>query len=135
VIEVRSVKELAVRLVEQPASLGLVEVHAGNLAEILAWLREAQRVHPQARFVALLDRSLATQDAAWQPELAGKPPDVVSALLESGAIDVAESPRHLHNLLAISERHRAIAAIDSAPSARDGSLAEWAKSLLPWQDR
>ena len=135
VFEVRTLGELAARLGEKPTSLALVEVHEGNLANVLAWLTEAQGIYPHARFIALLDNLLPAHDESWPVTQAGKRHDVVSALLEAGAVDVADSPRHLHSFLAIAERHRAIVATNTAPSAENLPLLEWARSLLPWQDR
>ncbi len=135
IVEVRTLGELSQRLDEQPNSLALVEVNDGNLASVLAWLTNAQGRYPHARFVALLDTLLAAHDETWPVAQSGKVHDVVSALLEAGAVDVVESPRHLHSFLAIAERHRALAATNKAPSAENLPLLEWARTLLPWQDR
>jgi hypothetical protein len=135
VFEVRKLSELAARLGEKPASLALVEVHEGNLANVLAWLTEAQHTYPHARSIALFDNLPPAHDDSWPVAHAGKRDDVVSALLEAGAVDVADSPRHLHSFLAIAERHRALVATNKAAYAENLPLLEWARSLLPWQDR
>ena len=135
VVEVRTLGELAARLGEQPTSLALIEVHEGNLANVLAWLTDAQGTYPHARFVALLDHPLADHDEAWPVVHPDKRHDVVGALLEAGAVDVADSPRHLHSFLAIAERHRVLVATNKAPSTENLPLLEWARSQLPWQVR
>jgi hypothetical protein len=135
IVEVRTLGELSQRLDEQPTSLALVEVNEGNLANVLAWLTDAQGTYPHARFVALLDNLLSAHEESWPVAQAGKGHDVISALLEAGAVDVADSPRHLHSFLAIAERHRALVATNKGPSAENLPLLEWARTLLPWQDR
>jgi hypothetical protein len=134
VVEVRSLVELAARLDELPTALALVEVRRENFAPVLAWLPDAQARHPYARFYALLDHPPATENENWPATPVGENPDVASVLVEAGAVGVADSPRHLHDVLSIAERHRALVAVDSSSSACDQPLLEWAKSLLPWQD-
>src|SRR5688572_23269876 len=75
-IEVRSLSELAARLDEQPISLVLIEVHHGNIANVLAWLVDAQDRYPSARFIALLDYQLTTCKQTWPMPSSGELHDV-----------------------------------------------------------
>jgi hypothetical protein len=135
VVEVRSLAELSNRLDEQPALFALVEVHGGNLADVLVWLTDARTRYGRARFVALLDYRRATSEVAcWSADRTGGQ-DVADALMEAGAVAFADSPRYLQNVLAMARRHESLAAVDIRPFDGDQPLLEWARSLLPWQDR
>jgi hypothetical protein len=134
IIEVRSLGELGARLNEQPILFAFVEVNAGNLAVVLAWIADAQVRHPYARFIALLNQPPIMRKENWPATPGELAHDVVSVLLEAGAVGVADSPRHLHEVPAIAERYQALVAVDFASSPSDQPLIEWARSLLPWQD-
>jgi hypothetical protein len=123
--EVRSLVELAQQLEIRPDSFAMVETHEANLANVLAWVAAASRRYPDGRFAALVDTSLASQQTRQ---------DVVDALVEAGAVEVAVSPRRLQNILAVAERHSADVAERIQPAAGDLSLVEWAWSRLPWQE-
>jgi hypothetical protein len=134
VYEVRRLGELAVRLEERSSSVAFIEVHVGNLGNVLTWLVEARERFPKARFVALLDQPLSTQAESWSDDPTAARQDVVSALLEAGASGLVDSPRHLHPVQTIAKRRATTEA--SAGPAADGnsSLVEWALNLLPWQE-
>jgi hypothetical protein len=104
----------------------MVEVQLSNFANALAWLAAGTRKHPDGRFAALLDESLTSREADRQ--------DVVDALIEAGALEVAVSRRRLQRLLALKEWHWADVAARIEQTAGDLSLVEWAWSRLPWQD-
>ena len=131
-IEVRSLGELSQRLAASPAALACCEVHAGNLADSLRWIGDTRRCFPLARILALVDDSLRACAAANAEVSAVDRNLIVDALCEVGAIDVADSPRYLHHVLAVAKQHAA------APSPRnsynsDPPLLEWALEQLPWQ--
>lgn len=118
-IEVRSLAELKSQSDERSIDLTLIEVGQSNLAGVMEFLVNCQS--HMGRFVALLDE---------RREQASQMADV---LWEAGAVDVFQSPRHLHRLFAISERFSA------SPPPLDKALlgdafADWAWSTLPWQD-
>lgn len=125
-VEVRGLTELDAQLAELRTAFVFVEVHTNKLADILVWLANARVSHPHARFFALLNLPPTTPVEQAH--------DVASVLLEAGAVGVADSPRHLHDVLAMAERHRALVAAESTSFASDQPLVEWAKTLLPWQD-
>jgi hypothetical protein len=134
VYEVRRLSDLALRLEERPGSLAFIEAHDGNLASVLTWLVEAQRRYPRARFVALLDRPVAPQDAPWSTDSSADSQDVLGVLLEAGASSVIDSPRHLQPVLTVAKLQETVER--PAPPASTGSqlFLEWALSLLPWQE-
>ncbi len=123
VYEVRSLNELAERLVDRPNSLGLIEVRSANLAEVLAWLTEVGPATPTARFAALAD--CAEPNRGFQS-------DVTDALRTAGAVEIVDSPRHLHRLLPLGHRH--VAEVARRPDRFPGeqSFADWAWASLPW---
>jgi hypothetical protein len=128
--EVRSLADLNARISDRPNNLVLLEVAFANLDEVLAWMAESMRSSRNAHVVALLDTDLAQPcrvgafgaPHAWQ--------DVVDAVQEAGALEVVQSPRHLHHVLR-SFRKLMIA---HPPSQSGHSLESWACGLLPWQD-
>ena len=130
IYEVRSLGELAERLTMRPVSLVLVEVHASNFGDVLRWLADSSRSFPQARFAALLDETVR------QPKSRGKNSpvatiDILASLYESGIADFADSPRRLHHVFALAEKHAAV--IADARSDESQSITDWAWSQLPWQ--
>jgi hypothetical protein len=120
--EVRGLDELSARLAGLENRLALVEVTAGNFEAALKWLAAANRSDSSEITVALIDRSLAGDRVA-------------PALREAGALEIAESPRHLHHIVELGRRVATHAQLtsNSRPSS-DQTLEEWAMSLLPWQD-
>jgi hypothetical protein len=73
-----------------------------------------------------------------RPEFEDGPPpgeteDVIAALLEAGAAEIAFSPRRLQHILVLAGTHainvrNLSGQLDEAPS-----IADWARSRLPWQ--
>jgi hypothetical protein len=135
IVEVRRLSELSARFDERATSLALVEVHGNNLSDVLTWLADARGRYGQARFVALLDYPQGTERENRRLADRARRRDIVAALMEAGAVDVADSPRYLQSVMAIAQRHLDRTAADSRFSAVDQPLVEWARSLLPWQDR
>lgn len=131
--EVRSLGELTARLDARPSSLGLIEVHYGNLGAALAWLAEAVRRCPQARFVALLDHSLVHFQETMASSRHDDRHNVRDALLEAGAADVAHSPRHLQGVLALGRRQAAFQSGHHVAPTEEESFEAWAWASLPWQ--
>jgi hypothetical protein len=121
--EVRSLQELAARLAELPRAMALVEVRRTNLAETLAWLADAGSCYPRARFVVLVESEGFDHQVRR---------GVTAALLAAGAVEVADSPRHLPHVLVVGRRHAATQVSPTGPGERQ-SFAEWARALLPWQ--
>jgi hypothetical protein len=117
--EVRSLAELKSQLDDHAGAFNLIEIGQSNLASVLELL--AQRDPAIGRFAALLsdksDHIRPIADVAW----------------EAGAIDVIESPRHVHRLVAIYGQLSAARPFIEQP-ASDQAFAEWALSTLPWQD-
>jgi hypothetical protein len=117
--EVRSLAELKLQLNEHAGAFSLIEIGQLNLASVLELV--AHREPAIGRFAALLsdtsDRMQTIADVAW----------------EAGAIDVIESPRHVHRLVAICGQLSATRPYIEQP-ASDRAFAEWALSTLPWQD-
>jgi hypothetical protein len=131
--EVRSLEELADRLTARPVSLGLLEGHAANLGNVLRWLTDNSRRFPRAQFVALLDPTLGVRASSGGKLLHVDPHEVVDALFEAGAAEIAVSPRYLQHIFALADKHAAIVAGRERHSGHSESIAEWAWSLLPWQ--
>jgi hypothetical protein len=123
---VRSLIELTQRCDARPHSFAMLEVHQPNLGDVLAWLAAATRRYAGARFVVLLDTSLASPAANCQ--------DVVDALFEAGAAEITVSPRRLPRVLALAERHWADVYLQMSSNRSELSLVEWAWSRLPWQE-
>jgi uncharacterized protein YejL (UPF0352 family) len=131
-VETRTLAELSSRLEEHRAAIALIEVRAGNLATTLQWLATASRRHVDARYVALLNYSLAPEEATFPGSRSSNRRRVVEALLEAGAVDVSNSPRRLRHVFAIAEKHWA-ATWPCISSATQQPLLEMARDLLPWQ--
>jgi hypothetical protein len=132
--EARSLAELSECFDNQPHSYGLVEVHPANLGSVLAWLSGAVRRYPHGCFAALLDNSLVRAREREALSNGADRQELVLSLLEAGVIDVADSPRHLHHILALGLRHlTCIGELAESVSGRP-SLVQWAHSLVPWQE-
>lgn len=122
--EVRSLAELAARLVDCPAGLALMEVLPSDLGETLAWLPEARIAYPQARFAGLLDTATANHETKT----------IVAAVLRAaGAFEVIDSPRDLHIVLDAGRCHAEAAQNRGVFQKAQQSLSDWAWELLPWQ--
>jgi hypothetical protein len=117
--EVRSLAELKSQLNEHASPFSLIEIGQSNLAGVLELL--AGREPAISRFAALLSRT--SDQIRPIAEVAG----------EAGAIDVIESPRHVHRLVAIYGQLLAARPFIEQPDS-DRAFAEWALSTLPWQD-
>jgi hypothetical protein len=131
--ETRSLNELAERLYARPLSLTLLEVQTSNVGKLLHWLARNSPRFPRARFVALLDRMLTERTDSGGEQLSVESHDVVAALLESGAAEIADSPRRLRHILAFAEKHAASVRNLPRRSSEPQSIADWARSQLPWQ--
>jgi hypothetical protein len=116
--ELRHLAELDAELAARPTALAAIEIHRGNFAQLLAWLPAARERHVHARYVALLDRSLADDLD-----------EVCDALVEAGAQAIATSPRRLDAVVALAARHAQTAGkIDE-----NAPLAAQVWAALPWQ--
>jgi hypothetical protein len=124
--EVRGLPELLSLLKERTIELSLVEVGRANLADVLELLAEG-RLTRSSRNVALLDRSICETNSAERRAAS-------DALWEAGAVDVVESPRNLVRLFALGERLADLSGKSGHNSLDRQAVAEWAWSLLPWQD-
>ena len=133
IYESRSLDELAERLTARPRSLTLLEVHASNLAKLLQWLAQNSQQFPRARFVAVLDRMLAVRPDSSSEQSSVESQDVVAALLESGAAEIAVSPRRLQHIFVLADRHAASVSSLRRPPAEAQSITDCARSRLPWQ--
>jgi len=102
----------------------MMEVHPANLAETLAWLSEARILHPQARFVGLVDLAAAKREANTL---------IACALRSAGTFHVMDSPRQVHFVIDIGQRHAEAAQKRVVLPKPQQSLTEWAWELLPWQ--
>jgi hypothetical protein len=110
-----------------------LEVHTSNLAKLLPWLAHNSQRFPRARFVALLDRMLAVRPGSSSEQSPVESLDVVAMLLESGAAEIAVSPRRLQHIFVLADRHSARVSSFRRPPAEAQSIAAWARSRLPWQ--
>jgi hypothetical protein len=133
IYEVRSLDELAERLALRPLSLVLLEVHNSNLAKQLQWLAHNSQRFPRALFVALLDRMLTARLDSGSERSSGETLDVVSTLLESGAAEIAVSPRRLQHIFSLAGKHSAGVRPFRRPPIEAQSIMDWAHSQLPWQ--
>jgi hypothetical protein len=138
--EVRRLAELTARLEVSPDSFGLLEVGTSNLADVLAWLSQAGCRYPRGRSAALLDASLVHRTSDNNAGFMAGPRegwcgihDVSDALLEAGAVAVADSPRRLQPILSMVQRHYAEVAARTVDTAGNLSITDWAHSLVPWQ--
>jgi hypothetical protein len=117
----------------RPASLALMEVRARNLGSVLLWLADARHWFPQASFIALIDRTLCVPANRQRNASFGNTEFVVDSLLEAGATEVANSPRHLQHIFALAARHEIMVADSQRRSEEPATITDWAWSLLPWQ--
>ncbi len=116
--ELRHLAELDAELAARPRALAAMEVDRGNFAQLLAWLPAARERHVRARYVVLLDRSLADDLEV-----------VCDALVEAGAQATATSPRRLDAVVALGTRHaRTNGRIDE-----NASFVDQVRASLPWQ--
>ena len=131
-VEVRSLGELAIRLVEWPTALAFVEVHVSNLADVLQSIGNQEECHPGRCVLALLDESLHVAARIHSAKQLPENHDIADALREAGAADVATSPRHLHDILTLAQQY---VATKSGPTSyrSEQPLLEWALEQLPWQ--
>jgi len=132
--EVRSLGELEAELARRPVSLAALEVRAGNLSDVLAWLAAAERRFPRARCVAILDRSLSSEHSGIGPRGGESLQEILDALREAGALEVAESPRRLNSLLELAGRHTRATAEAETITAENASFVERVRATLPWQE-
>jgi hypothetical protein len=139
--ELRSLPELVHQLALAPHGLVLTEVTRRNLEATLSWLTHHSQETSPAPVVALLDLQ-KTGDAAGLPmghhttNRRNTDDDIVaSALREAGAVDVLNSPRQVPTMFTFAERllTSRTDSTSTAPPA-DQPFADWAWSLLPWQD-
>jgi hypothetical protein len=133
IYEVRSLDELAEQLAARPLSLTFVQVHTSNVAKALRWLAHNSQRFPRARFVALLDRMLDVQPESGSELSSVESQDVVAALLESGAAEIAVSPRRLQHNFVLADKHATSVRGLPRPPAEAQSITDWARSRLPWQ--
>jgi hypothetical protein len=132
--EVRSLHEIASELARRPESLVALEVHDRNLSNVLAWLAAAEQQFPQARCLALVDRSLSAGGPSVRSHSRESVTDVCDALREAGAMDVAESPRRLASALELGRRHAAANVAHDTVPAEERSFVEQLWATLPWQE-
>jgi hypothetical protein len=131
--EVRGLAELMTCLKEQPIELALVEIGHANLAEVFELLADSRAIR-STRILALLHDSLIVGGSAAFKSMAPERRLVVDALWEAGAVDVLESPRSLNRLFALGERLAEVSVLTGRKASVRQPVAEWAWSLLPWQD-
>jgi hypothetical protein len=62
----------------------------------------------------------------------GEAQDLIAALLEAGAAEIAPSPRRLQHIFALADTH-AISVRTFSKQSTNLSIADWAWSQLPWQ--
>jgi hypothetical protein len=116
--ELRHLAELDAKLAETPAAIAAIEVHHANFAAVLAWLPARHRLREQARWIALLDRSLAADRQA-----------VCDVLVEAGVAAIAVSPRRLSEVVALGVRLAGVA--EKCEVNTPFAAQVWA--ALPWQ--
>ena len=124
IFEVRRLSELSARLDERPHSLALVEVVQSNLADVLPLMASAERLHPNMRFAALVDRELPQVVDVKQ---------LADVLREAGAQEVLISPRQLEGILAIGRLFAQSRPLGRSDSAPDESIVARVWDSLPWQ--
>jgi hypothetical protein len=121
--EVRTFDDLTALLQMLTNGLALVEVTRQSVDTALTWFAEVNCVSASIKTVLLMDRSLAGQ------------PEAIHVFREAGAVEIVVSPRHLTHILQLSRRCSLNAANESPNRiAAEQPIAEWAWSLLPWQD-
>ena len=133
IYELRSLDELAERLTAKPHSLALVELHAGNLGQVLSWSAKLPFIDRHARFVGLVDRSLLPDDEHRGASSAIQRTPLVDVLLEAGATEIVFSPRQLPRILPTIHKHFEMWAGRREASGTSQAISDWAWSLLPWQ--
>jgi hypothetical protein len=122
-LQLRGLDELSAELVKFPKSLALVETTSKNFDATLTWLGETTRRTRHSAIIALLDNNVTSRA------------DVTDALREAGAAEVAYSPRELQPALRLAMRHFSKMQVGvGLQIPADQPLADWAWSLLPWQD-
>jgi hypothetical protein len=134
IYEVRSLDELADSLAARPLSLTFLEVHTSNVGNLLQWLASNSPRFPRARFVALLDRMITERTDSGGKQSSVESRDVVAALLEGGAAEIAVSPRRLQHIFAFADKHAESVRQLRQPLAKSQSITDWARSKLPWQN-
>jgi hypothetical protein len=121
--QLRGLDELSAELVKFPKGLALIETTSKNFDATLTWLSAATRRTRHSAIIALLDNSVTSRA------------DVADALREAGAAEVAYSPRELQPALRLAMQHFSkIQVGEGLQIQADQPLADWAWSLLPWQD-
>lgn len=132
--EVRSLGELDEYVREHRRPLCLIEVRSDTFDQMLAWLADTARRQPAGRFVAVLADDGSCDDI--ESPLSGdrRRHDVIDALREAGALEVAQSPRHMRQVLTLADRHWAESDQHTATDSAEQSLTEWVASRLPWQE-
>jgi hypothetical protein len=131
--ETRSLGELMTHLAARPESFVLIEVHRANFAGVLELLAEAAPRFTSARFAALLDGTLESQRQDCRSTRSNGRAEAIDALAEAGADAFAASPRELREIYDLAGQYaRLLAARCSTDDNRP--FADWAWSLLPWQD-
>jgi hypothetical protein len=133
IYEVRTLEGLNERLAAKPDSLVLVELHPGNVSQVLSWSAKLATLHRQARFIGLVDRSLAAPDYGNLGSSASHSSRLVDALLEAGAREIIFSPRQLPRILATAIKHAELWESRRRTTGLHQSITAWAWSLLPWQ--
>jgi hypothetical protein len=120
--ETRQLNDLTQRLTERSHSLAAIEVREDNVGEVLGWLTWATGRFGRVRCVALLDRSLVSDER-----------DVVDALCEAGALEVARSPRQLHSVVELFRRQATLSSRVGSSLRADLPWRELVWQSLPWQ--
>jgi hypothetical protein len=113
-------------------SLVCIEAYRSNFAAVLDWLYETARRQPEAQLAVLLDYSLCRRADCDPASQTGQRDDLVAALREAGASEIATSPRRLESVLALA-LNTMTASRKWARRPRGDSLVEWAWASLPWQ--
>jgi hypothetical protein len=126
IFESRRLSDVSERLRTTPPNIVLLEVTRDNLTTLIAWLAETSPRYPNARFAALLDRSLVANPLELD--------DIIATLFEAGACEVALSPRRLTSIIALAKlRPHSETTTGLTVSGGEVPLREWAWSRLPWQ--
>jgi hypothetical protein len=129
--EIRNLDELNSVWRDHPHSITFVEVHPGNLPQVVDLL-SAESCHSESHLSALMDYSLWQDAGSSHVESNERKRRITDMLREAGATDVFETPRRLQGLLEL--RERLVAHWISSPGMGYSSIHAWAHSLLPWQD-
>ncbi len=133
IYEVRSLEGLNERLAAKPDSLALVELHPGNISQVLSWSVKLATLHRQARFIGLVDRSLQSPDDRYGTSSSTQHSRLVEVLLEAGAVEIVSSPRQLPRILSTAFKHAEIWETRRRTTGLHQTITDWAWSLLPWQ--